>query len=373
MQTYIGLASLICGMGFNTSLLKMAAENRPEKEKRLLYQTAFMVTLLSFAVIYILLYIASSLGLISTDLLIGKLFPLYALFLLPLSIQSLQLSYYQARKKIKEMARLQVILKLLSVVLIVCFTFLYELNGYILFVILTGFLSVIVLEFNIKGVAFSRSLIKVDLNIVKSMWSLAGFALLANIVGTLNVTLDVYLINYLVSDRTEVGYYLFAMTIISVYQILPTSIQQVAFPFFSEKSNDHEGFISSYRKYNNLNHVLILLIVLSGVLIVPPLLKFVFLGKYDQSIHYYLFLSIAWMIKSMNLMKGTALMGCGRFDLNFYGSLITLLISLPAVWALIYLKGLDGALAGMIISSVISYFAVSVIFSKGMKRTFHGV
>ena len=373
MQTYIELSTLICGFGFNTSLLKLASENKGDGEKKQLYQTAFLITLVSFVFIYLLLYLLSFLGMISTDPVILQIFPIYALFVLPLSLQTIQLAYYQARKKIKTMAKLQFIVKVISIVFIIIFTFFFKLNGYIFTVVLTSFLAIIIFELGIKNIRFKISYFKLNLKLLKDMWRLAGYALIANVVGILATTIDIYLINYLITDRIEVGYYMFARTIVSVYQLFPFTIQQVAFPFFSEQSSNHERWHSSYLKYNKLNHLLVGLVVIGGILLLPVLVKFVFAGKYDRSIYYFLFLSLAWMIKNSNMMKGTAIMGHGRFDINFLASSITLILTFPIVFLLIRYFELNGAIAGMIIGAVISYITFTYFFHRFNKTLINGL
>lgn len=369
MQTYLSLASLLCGLGFNTSLLKLASENITVSYKKELYQTAFIVTLLSFLLIYTLLVVASISGIISADTEIGKIFPVYAIFLLPVSIQSIQLSYYQARKEIKQMAKIQFVLKTITVLVIVLATALFSLNGYVFAVIITGFLAIFVFESGIKSLHFEMKSLKPDFILIKKMWSLAGFALMANIVGTIVSTLDIYIINYFVTDRTEVGFYLFAVTIVSVYQVLPTSIQQIAFPFFSEQSKDNLKWYNSYKKYNKINHILVISMVTLGLIFFPLIIKFAFQGKYDRSIYYFLFLSLAWGIKTANIIKGTAIMGYGRFDLNFYSSVISLLITLPIVYFLIKYFTLNGAIIAMMLSALISYLTATFVF-KWFKMKF---
>jgi len=373
MQTYIELSTLICGVGFNTSLLKLASETKWDAEKQQLYQAAFLITLISFVFIYLFLYFLSILGMISADSVISEIFPIYALFVLPLSLQSIQLAYYQARKKIRMMATLQFIVKIISILFIVIFTFFFKLKGYIFTVVLTGFLATIVFELGIKNIRFKLNYFKLNFKLVKSMWHLASYALAANIVGMLATTIDVYLVNYLIADRKEVGYYMFARTILSVYQLLPSTIQQVAFPFFSEQSSNHDKWYGSYLKYNKLNHLLVGVVVIGGILLLPVLVKFAFSGKYNRSIHYFVFLSFAWMIKNSNLMKGTAIMGYGRFDINFLASLVSLVLTFPVVFILIRYYELNGAIIGMIIGAFIYYMTFTYIFRRFNRTLINGI
>ena len=373
MQTYINLSVLICGLGFDTSLLKLASENREDTERKKLYQTAFLVTLICFVCIYLFLCLLSFLGMISSDPVISEIFPLYVLFLLPLSLQNVQLAYYQARKKIRKMAKLQLIIKIISILFIVIFSYFFKLNGYIISVVLTGFLATVIFELGIKNVRFKVFYFKLDFKLLKRMWHLAGFALIANMVGTVAATIDIYLINYLITDRREVGYYMFAITILSVYQLFPLTVQQVAFPFFSEQSSHHEKWYNSYLKYNKLYHLLAGFVFAGGILLLPVLIKFAFSGKYDRSMYYFVFLSFAWMIKTSNMMKGTAIMGYGRFDINFLASLIILVLTFPVVFILIKYYELNGAIIGMIIGAVISYITAYFVFQWFNKKLINAV
>lgn len=290
------------------------------------------------------------------------------LFILPVALQNIQLAYYQARKRVKQVAKLQVIIKTFSLLFIIFFTYHFRLNGYIITIVCTGFIALIILKLGLDNIRLNLGYFILDVPLLKKMWNIAGYALFANTISVLIGTMDIYLINYLITDRTEIGFYMFALTIVSVYQILPASIQQVSFPFFSEQSVQHEKWYRSFLKYNKLNHILVLLVVACGILFFPVIIKIAFLGKYDRSIYYFIFLSIAWLIKYLNTVKSTALMGYGRFDINFKASLITLILTFPSIFLLVINFKLTGALIGMILGSIISYSTTSWFFYKFHKK-----
>lgn len=368
MQTYIGMASLIGGFGFNTSLLKLASENCSEEEKVDFLHLSMFIGIISFIPIYLVLLLLSKVALISKDPEIIRIFPYYALFLLPLVIQAMQLAYYQAIRELKKMAIIQFYVKFISVALILVSTYLFKLEGYVAIISITGFLSVFSLKKGLKGLLSKFLNLRFKFQYVKNMWKLAKYALIANLVGTLLYTTDIYLINYLIKDRTEVGYYMFALTIISVYQIIPTSIQQVAFPFFSNKSDNHVNWLKAYEKYNKLNHYVLIIMCIAGIIIIPPFIKLVFSGKYNASLIYFVFLSLAWMIRFLNSMKNNALMGYGRFDLNFYISLFGLIICFPVMYFLISHFGLKGAIVGKFFEGAIIYLSSYTVFHSFLKK-----
>ena len=173
MQTYIILASLLGGFGFNTSLLKLASEQRSEEEKVDLLHLSMLVATVSFLLLYLVLFFLSKTSLISNDPKIARLFPYYALFLLPLNIQSMQLAYYQAIKEIKKMAVIQFYVKLISVGLIIVITYFYKLEGYISIISITGFISVFSLRRGLYGFGKKLVNLKFKIHYFNIMWKLA--------------------------------------------------------------------------------------------------------------------------------------------------------------------------------------------------------
>jgi O-antigen/teichoic acid export membrane protein len=141
----------------------------------------------------------------------------------------------------------------------------------------------------------------------------------------------------------------------------------VAFPFFSVKSENRGHWLGAYKKFNRLNHILIPLVVVAGMILVPPFIKIAFAGKYNHSLFFFHLLSIGWMFKSMNIMKGTALMGYGKFNLNFYGSLVSILISFPLMFLLISHYDLLGAAVARIAAGIITYLVTLLVFRHFLK------
>lgn len=372
MQAYIGLTSLGVGLGFNTSMIKRLAGVTNEKEKARLLQLTLIISLGSFVVFYFLLLLLNYLKLISTDHIIINLFPFYALFLLPLGLQSMLIAFYQANKEIQKMARLQFLAKIITFVLIISLTYFLGIKGYVFAIPVAGIITICILLLRISS-TYKKALLKkykFTKKDFKELWLLAKFALAANVLGNLITSVDIYIVNYMIEERELVGYYMFALTLVGVMNILPVTIQQIAYPYFTDKAIDKTSWLHYYQKYNQLNHVFLVLISLIALFVVPAFVKFAFQGKYDASLHFYIFLMIAWLLTQLNGMKGTALMGAGRFDLNMYSSLLSLLFTLVLLLVLGYFFDLNGIVAARIISGIGGYLITLLIFKKFMNKTF---
>ncbi|WP_238531609.1 oligosaccharide flippase family protein [Nitritalea halalkaliphila] len=370
MQTYIGFAGILGGLGFNVALIQIASKDGvSEIERNQYFNISLFIGFISFIVLYGILFIINTLGLISNDIEIKRLFPLYAIFILPLILQSSYLSFFQAIKQIKKMAFAQSSTKILSVLAIVLATWRFGLLGYIWAVVISSFIGILIFEMQIKASIFRRVKNYFIKEQVRTMWSLSGYALAANIIGTILTTLDIYMINYFVSNRSVVGFYMFALTLVSIFQLFPTSIQQIAMPYFSNKSNNFSEWLRIYKKYNIINHFAIPIFVFIGASTIVFSIPFLFKGKYDESIPFFILISVGWGIRNMNIMKGIALMGRGKFNLNFRSSFISLLISLPIVFSMIFYYGIRGAIFSHIVIGIVSYIVTLAIFTSYIKNT----
>lgn len=366
MQAYIGLTSLGVGLGFNTSMIKRLTSVNNPAEKAKILQLTLIISIVTFLLFYIVLLALNLFHLISTDKVIISLFPYYALFLLPLGFQAMLIAYYQANKEIKKMSRLQFYSKVLTVALIIGITYFLGLKGYVAALIVSSVLTILVLYFylsnDVKIIILRNH--PIDKAELRSLWDLAKFVLAANVLGNLVTSSDIYIVNYMIQDRETVGYYMFALTLVGVMIIVPTTVQQIAYPFFSEISISKTKWMSYYKKYNKLNHIFLLLMGGLAMILVPIVVKIAFRGKYDPSLGMYLLLMLGWLLNYLNSMKGTALMGVGKFNLNMHSSLISLPITLVLLLVLGHFWGLNGIILAKIFAGLSTYVISMLIFKK---------
>jgi len=372
MQTYIGLASTMCALGMNVSIVKLTAEkNQPEIQSNIL-NTALFTTSFVFIGVWFILIAANFLKFISNEQQIISLFPIYMLFLFPLAIQSVLGGYFQGINKIKKYAQLQSFAKITSVVLIVGLSFVFKLDGYVWAVLLGGILSIVLLYFSIpiENRKFSKlGDFKIHFN---ALWKLSKFALMTNFIGFLYSSLDILFINHFESDLSKFGQYAFAITLISILNVIPQTIQQIAFPHFSGISGQFQKWKQTYQHYNKLNHLVSIFSLVFVYFAIPFLVQLAFNGKYEQSIFYFRGLLIAWTLNFMNNIKDTAVMGLGAFNYNFYISVFLLILSLPLYYLVVSNFGMKGALLVKIILGTLAYLSSWVSFNLVRKKYFHG-
>lgn len=367
MQSYIGIATIFSGLGFNTSTLKLVSEKRPIEEKRFIFKKALSFLSITLIITFIILLLFSRFNLISEDILINKYFPLYLIILIPMTLNTLIMAYLQALKRIKLIAKIQTYSKFINIIFILSFTYYYYLTGYIFALILGFCITSIILFIQIKDDLKSTNKVHLD-HPFKIHWQYAKFSFLANGLSRIGMFADIFLINYLILDRVAIGYYSFALTLIQGLRVITATIQQISTPYFSEKSSDFTGWKSMYKKYNIRLQLVSVVVALLALFFVPEIIQIIFKGKYNQSIPFFNILIISWVIRNLYSLKGVALLGLGKINLNFYSSLFSLPVAFIVTYYLINKFGIMGAAYGGIASALAMFLFTSFMFQRVIKN-----
>lgn len=369
LQTYSGVAIIIAGLGFNTSVLKLCSEKRPPGEKQFLYNRAFRYTLLAVMVSYALFSFAAYLGIASNDDTINKLLPFFFIALIPNTINYLQMAYLQALKRIKELAKIQGLTKILSVAFIIGLTYFFNIEGFIASTILSGLITLVLMLR--KTTEISENIKPIDIKKPFSThWFFAKYSFLANALGNISMYLDIFILNFFITDRTELGYYGFAVTLVVGLRLLTATVQQITSPYFSEKSSDFKEWRRIFKKYNFLFKIISISIALFTISTIKPIIHLLFSGKYDASVFYFQLLTIVWAIRNLYTLKGVAIWGLGRININFYTSLIIFPINAIIMYFAIKNYGTLGAAYGSIIGALISNIIIHFSFIFVIRQEF---
>ena len=116
------------------------------KKNIAIYNKAIHYIIPSLFVTYFIIISLSFFDVLSPDSIVNNFTWLFFLSLFPLTINSVQLGYLRAFKKIKEYANIQVITKSVSIIFIICLTYFYNLSGYLIALIFGYLLSFILIK-----------------------------------------------------------------------------------------------------------------------------------------------------------------------------------------------------------------------------------
>lgn len=360
MQSFMAVLIITSGFGFNVSTLKLCSEERSTGEKLFLFRKGILYTLFPLLFSYLAIFLLSWSGMLSSDPVINTLMIYLAIGLLPLTLNGMFFSLLQALKRIKVLAKVQLVTKAIGVLIIIGLTYLILLKGYVVAVVIGYAITLVVL------VIFNRDILHNAVqkapNPFKLHLNYALYSMLANLTSTLSKNIDILILNYLVADRTAIGYYSFAVVLIGLLFMLEKTIQQITNPFFSSKSSDIRKWHDSFKKYNRINFYFITLIFLVSLIIVPIFLKYGFAGKYEDSILFFILLSISWFFKSNVVILSSALFGLGKIKTNFFIGLITLIFSAIVIYLSTNFFGIIGSACGMILNGIFTLIISKIFF-----------
>lgn len=370
LQTFLAISTIVGGLGFTNSTLKLCSENRSDEETREIFNAGFFFTLFFTSIAYLLVLVISAMGWLGTDKVISALIPLALFPLISNSLFSVFVSFYLAKKQVQLLSRLTVINKLLSVVGIVLLSYFLGIKGYY-WAFNIGILIILLVcikkEFKILQNPFKLSL-KSHRRLFQTHWFYAKPAFATNVFADLSAYVDILLINFLVSDMREIGYYGFALTLVLIVRLIPATVQQITLPYYSELSVDIPKFIQAHKKYSKLL-ILIIAATLTVVLIVAaPGLQWLFSGKYEQSIQYFIPLSIGWSIRAYNQIQSSALFGLGKIDYTAYGQFFTFIFSITVLLLGWCWFGLLGIAYSSILCGIFRVFLHELLFRKHLKN-----
>lgn len=160
MQSFIVVATILAGFGFNTAVLKLCSEKRAMKEREFIFKQNFYYTAVTILFIIAIMFLLAKLGLLSPDRSVNKWLQLYILAIPPMAYTSLIMVYLQALKKIQLIAKIQIFIRLFGFIILVSLTYFYGLIGFILSTIIIGYVSLLPL-FNLVRNNF-KSKVKTD-------------------------------------------------------------------------------------------------------------------------------------------------------------------------------------------------------------------
>lgn len=367
IQVLTSIFSIIGGMGFGLSILKICSEQRPYAYKKIIFNAAFLFTLLSTLCSYLLIVaMIRCKGLLTTDQTTISIAPFAFLPIILGTLFAQIVAYLQALKKIKILSALTTTNKVLTIILILIFSYFYGLKGYF-WALNLGLLLILLHSFQKIRTDIQPSNInfKKQAKLFSIHWQYARPALFSNLLSDTTSFIDIILINFLFSNLTEIGYYSFALTLIVALRIVPATVQQISNPYFSENGTNKSIVHQHFVRYGKL---LLLIIILSFIafLVIVPLSIQTFFSSYTPSIPYLIPLAIAWSIRQYNKIIAAALFGMGKINYIAYTQLISLIINIIVIPLSLKQWGLVGVSWSLIPCFCLNVLVMYLFYKKAI-------
>jgi O-antigen/teichoic acid export membrane protein len=331
IQSIISVATILAGLGLNTSVLKLCSENVDFNTKDYILYVNLKISFLGSIVILATLMILSKYNLLSPDNKINELI-IISMFAIPANvIYSILICYIQALKRIRLMAFVQILIKIISILLIILLTYYFKINGYFLSIVTISYLSIIPF---LKYVTIRTKTVDSD-NILQRSIKYGKWSLLSNGLNSISIYLDILIINFLLENRNLLGDYGLATVFIFAINQITGTVQSISTPYFSEKANNKQEFLRIFKKYQKLLIILSATVTIICIAIMPIIFKILFPGRFLMSSIIFQILCFRYFFWSCYALVGVSLIGLGQMQYNFYVSVInvfiTLIISIPLI------------------------------------------
>lgn len=357
IQSYALFFILISEFGINTAILKFCSQQRSEEERHQILKTGIAFSLIISVIVFLLILVLSF-----TEILASReasfWIVIYSVILPFAAITDLLTVYLQSQKCIKEMAMIQVLLKIILVVFIIILTYFFGFKGFIAGTILSYIVGVIPL-LKIVGTKFLKAKMFLD---IRNFLNFAFFSLMANGTNMLGNYVDTYLMDHLIIERSQIGYYYIANLFVTAISQVTSTAQSFVTPFFCEKADDG--------KWMKKNIVRVQVIII-GVSIMGAIFTYLaayvvitlFYGsQYISSLAYLQLLLIKYIIWSSFAIIGVGLVALGAVKFNF----LVVLISTPLRIALAYVLIFDYGIKGIVWSQIVANILMLTIVVTGV-------
>jgi len=342
IQTYLSIFSIIAGMGFNVSTLKLCSENRTKEERDTLFRAGLFFTIISTTCLYLLILLLNYFHIFTKDSLIQWLIPLGLFPIISSSLFSVITSYFQATNEFKTLSALTVSNKVISILGILILTCFWGIKGYYVAYNL-GLILMLLVCFKVIRIEHTKASLSDKFSYFSSHWKYAKSSLWANLLSEMSAYVDIILIGFFITDMHQIGFYSFALTITILFRLFPSTVQQITSPLFSSISNQKEQFQIAFKRYNKILYLVVAVTFLAAWLTIPDIVHFVFNGKYDESMHYFPFLALGWSLRQLVQLQSAAIFGLGKIHYNALVSFIVLLFNIIIISISLHFYGLMGA------------------------------
>lgn len=225
------------------------------------------------------------------------------------------------------------------------------------------------------SVAFLLRLIKNDMKcsrkfvgIFQKSFYYAKWSVGANVIATASSFMDIFMLNFLVTDRVGFGYYSIATLFIMGLNTITMTIQSISTPYFSEKSNNKYEFIRVLKKYQSIVVILSFGVCVVSAIVVPIGVEMLYGEKYAPVGYFFQMLLLKYFFWSCYAVLGSAVVGLGAMKYSFIAIVINTVISIAINYILISRYMLYGAVLAQALSyfmcMIISFILIKIVLRK---------
>ncbi len=363
-QNIIAMLIPLSGFGATQGLLRFGAleKTKETQQKLFLYTIRKGIFFSGFIIIFISI-VSSIIPLklqSAQPYLIILSFQLITLFLL----ENLK-TYFRVIHQNKKYAQIEVTYNLLLVILVFTGSFFLKEDGYITAIVIT---PLIIFLWFYKGSKI-QIIKKIPVNeSIKTFWNYSFFAGLSNVTSQLLIILDIILIGNILNDPEKITLYKYLTIIPFSLLFLPRVLLMTDFVTLTQRYENKDYILKYIRSYILIFSVFSFIVVTIGCIFSTQILLFFgneFIG-YEN-----VFITILFGISGILILRGlfgNLLSVIGKASINFWISLIGIVINIISNLILIPQYGILGAAITSAVIMWITSIISAIIFFNLYKK-----
>ncbi len=366
LQSYISVFTIFAIFGLNTAVLKSCAELQENEEKEKVLRLAVGRAVLAAALSLVVIVALCFSGVLTSSTHLSFWLVILAISIPFSTLTTILISYLQALKRFKSMARAQFVVKIQSVVIIIFATWFWGFRGFIIATVIGFAMGLVPLVWQV-GSRFLRT---------GPAAPPAGFnhislhSMLSNGVKTVAMYADLFLLDHLVTDRAMIGCYSFAVVLTMAAAQVTTTVQSIATPYFVEHSRDKEWFLGRLRYYQRrttlLSFGVALAVYAGGWLIVLG-----FLGEeYRPMLVFLPVLLLRYIFWSANSIRTVAMLGIGYIRYNTITACVRVVVATAGGYLLLTQFDIIGVAWAQALSSAAALVLLWLLSKKALHKAF---
>lgn len=354
IQSYVAVLLSIALVGRESAVLKFCSEVKQDLLRKYILKKSLEIVVYISALIFLVCLFFSYLELFPNAL-VGKWLPLYVISIMFTGLSILIIVYFQAVKNFKRVAKAQSYIKIISVVGIIASTYIFHLAGFIWSNVLFAGVSVICLlkQAHINFFKISSCTIPYD------FFFMARVSFLSNIVSNTGKYIDMFFLDYMILDRSEIGYYAIASLYMMIGLQVIGTIQSFLTPYFSEKNQNQMWFKMHVWKYQKVVPILTVCVAVLIYILVYGLINFYYGKDYYSVLLYLGILLFQLILKSTYSIIGIGMLALNKVHYNGIINAYSLIIKIFLSYFMIRWYGIWGVAGAQVIGEV---FTIPVMY-----------
>ncbi len=366
LQSYTAVFAVFAVFGINTAVLKNCSEDRDSQDRQRILRAAVVRSLATTAIALVALIALSAGGIVTSTRHLSVWLIIYALAIPFSTSTTVLISFLQALKQIKEMARAQAWIKAQSFVAIALGTWLWGFAGFVFSTIAARIAGLIPMRRQVG----SRFLAARGGKLPADFAHIAVFSVLANGVGMIGRFSDIFILDHFAAQRAAIGCYSLATIFALGASQVTATVQSIATPYFSERADD-PAWVRSRLVRNQIRVIMVSIVVAIGVYGMAWLLiSTVYAASYRLTLSYLPILLLRYVLWSSYSVIGVALLGLGYVRYNSVVVMVATPVGLVLSYVLLERAGITGVAWAQVFTALGTLLALLFACRLAMRRKF---